>query len=94
LPGGAESLADDPTLPSLGHAGVSAYDHWETELDEFAVVYSYPWPGEDDFHERVFDRFGPPGGLLLMFIGPNELRLCRKTPEFFTPIGLDFLKSL
>ncbi len=93
LPAGADSLAGDPTLPSLGHEGTCAYDHWETDLDDFALVYSYPWPGEDDFHEQVFERFAAPGGLLLMFIGPNELRLCRKASEFFPPIGLDFLKS-
>jgi hypothetical protein len=78
LPRGAEQLAFDPTLPSLGHAGGSAYDVWELELDDFSLVYSYPWPGEDEFHEDVFDRYGAVGGMLLMFIGPNEMRLSRK----------------
>jgi len=79
LPPGAESLAFDPTLPSLGHAGDDVYRLWDLDLDDFAMVYSYPWPGEDEFHEEVFDRYAAPGGLLLMFIGPNELRLWRKT---------------
>ncbi|KAA5543835.1 class I SAM-dependent methyltransferase [Roseiconus nitratireducens] len=78
LPHQAESLAADPTLPSLGHGGPSPYEAWDLDLDDFALVYSYPWPGEDEFHEDVFDAYAAPGALLLMFIGPNEMRLWRK----------------
>ncbi len=80
LPHGAESLADDSTLPSLGHDERSAYDQIGLELDDFALIYAYPWPGEDDFHEAVFDRFAAPGAMLLLFCGPNDLRLWRKQP--------------
>lgn len=79
LPANAESLAFDPTLPSLGHEGDNAYEHWQLGLDDFSLVYSYPWPGEDEFHEDVFDRHAEAGAMLLMFIGPNEMRLWRKT---------------
>ncbi|TWU45403.1 hypothetical protein Q31b_05750 [Novipirellula aureliae] len=78
LPPGSESLADDPTLPSLGHQVASAYDSIGLELDDFAVVYSYPWPGEDDFHERVFANYAAPGAMLMQFCGPNDVRLWRK----------------
>lgn len=78
LPEDADELAEEPTLPSLGHGGRSAYNVWQLGLDDFAIVYSYPWPGEDRFHEDVFDRYAAAGALLLMFIGPNEMRLCRK----------------
>lgn len=78
LPPGAESLADDPTLPSLGHPVPCAYAELGLDLDDFAVVYAYPWPGEDDFHEAVFDRYAAKGALLILFCGPNEIRLWRK----------------
>lgn len=78
LPPGAEGLADDPMLPSLGHPVPSAYKTIGLDLDDFAIVYSYPWPGEDEFHETVFDRHAAAGALLLMFCGPNDLRLMRK----------------
>lgn len=78
LPPGAEELADDPTLPSLGHPLRSAYESLGLELDDFALVYAYPWPGEDAFHMAVFDRFAAVGALLLLFCGPNDLRLWRK----------------
>jgi SAM-dependent methyltransferase len=79
LPRGAESLADDPTVPSLGHDVASGYDIAGLDLDDFALVYAYPWPGEDDFHEAVFARYAAPGALLMLFCGPNDERLWRKT---------------
>ena len=78
LPPGAESMADDPTLPSLGHPVASAYEELGLDLDDFAVVYSYPWPGEDEFHESVFERFAAPGAVLVQFAGPNDMRAWRR----------------
>ncbi len=77
LPPGSEDLADDPTLPSLGHPAESAYRALDWELDEFAVVYSYPWPGEDQFHEQVFDQHAARGAILVQFCGPNDMRAWR-----------------
>ncbi|MEM6468559.1 MAG: class I SAM-dependent methyltransferase [Planctomycetota bacterium] len=78
LPSGSEDLAEDPTLPSLGHGGKAAYESWDLRLDEFAIVYSYPWPGESQFHEDVFERHAEFGAVLLMFVGPNEVEAYRK----------------
>lgn len=79
LPDGSEALADDPTVPSLGHPVEPAYEEIGLQLDDFAIVYSYPWPGEDDFHQRVFERHADWGALLIQFCGPNDMRCYRKT---------------
>ena len=79
LPPGAAQLADDPMLPSLHHDPSDGYKKLGLELDDFALVYAYPWPGEDDFHEFVFDRYAATGDLLMLFCGPNDVRLWRKT---------------
>jgi len=79
LPPGAEDLADDPTLPSVGHTASCGYASLDADLRDFAIVYGYPWPGEDSFHAAVFDRYAARGGMLLMFRGPNDLRLFRRT---------------
>ena len=79
LPPGAAQLADDPMLPSLHHDPSDGYKKLGLELDDFALVYAYPWPGEDDFHEFVFDRYAATGELLMLFCGPNDVRLWRKT---------------
>ena len=78
LPPGADQLSDDPMLPSLSHDVADAYQTIGLDLDDFALVYSYPWPGEDDFHEFVFDRYAASGALLMLFCGPNDVRLWRK----------------
>lgn len=78
LPPGAAQLSDDPMLPSLSHDVADAYQTIGLDLDDFALVYAYPWPGEDDFHEFVFDRYAASGALLMLFCGPNDVRLWRK----------------
>ena len=79
LPPGAAQLSDDPMLPSLSHDVADAYQKIGLDLDDFALIYAYPWPGEDDFHEFVFDRYAASGALLMLFCGPNDIRLWRKT---------------
>jgi hypothetical protein len=75
---GVEGLAADPTLPSLGHPVASAYDEIGLEIDDFSLVFAYPWPGEEDFLADVFLRYGAEGALLLQFCGPYDLRLWRR----------------
>lgn len=79
LPRAAEQLADDPTLPSLGHESPNAYAKLGLEIDDFAIIYAYPWPGEDDFLEAVFTQYAASGAYLLLFCGPNDVRLLRRT---------------
>lgn len=77
LPPSADDLADDPTLPSLGHERSNAYHVLGLEIDDFAIIYAYPWPGEDDFLEAVFAEYAAAGAYLLLFCGPNDVRLIR-----------------
>jgi len=78
LPPGAESLSRNPDFPSLGHRVPCAYHQIGSDLDDFALVFGYPWPGEWTFHEAVFARYGAIGGLLVLFCGPNDVRVWRK----------------
>ena len=68
----------DARYPSLGHAADPAYEALGLDIDDFALVYSYPWPGEHDFHAEVFDRYAAPGAYHLQFRGPNEVCLFQK----------------
>ena len=43
-----------------------------------AVVYVYPWPGEEPFFLRLFDETAPAGAHLLMCLGPEDIRVYRK----------------
>ena len=43
-----------------------------------AVVYVYPWPGEEPFFLQLFTETAGPGAFLLMCLGPEDIRVYRK----------------
>ena len=43
-----------------------------------AVVYVYPWPGEEPFFLQLFAATADPGAFLLMCLGPEDIRTYRK----------------
>jgi hypothetical protein len=55
-----------------------AYDELELEPDDFDLVFSYPWPGEEQVIFDLFTECAAVGALLLTYQGINELRLQRK----------------
>lgn len=77
LPPGADALADDPYAPSLHHGGPTLEDAIGCGIDDYDVVYSYPWPGEEVFHLELFEKHAADGALLLQFRGPADVRLYR-----------------
>jgi hypothetical protein len=79
LPAGARKLAEDTDpLVSLTHSIPPAYEKYDLPLEDFAMVFAYPWPGEEHFLRAVFNRFARAGALLLMFRGPYQIELYRK----------------
>ncbi len=42
------------------------------------AVYVYPWPGEEGFFLQLFASTAPAGALLLMALGPEDIRVCRR----------------
>jgi hypothetical protein len=43
-----------------------------------AAVYVYPWPSEEPYFLRLFDETADAGALLLMCLGPEDIRVYRK----------------
>jgi len=79
LPRGSEKLArPQSNHASLHHHVPNAYDQNDMELDDYALVFAYPWPGEHHFQQEVFRNYARDGALLLMFLGPYEIELFRK----------------
>jgi hypothetical protein len=80
LPPGSEQLAKHQSHhASLFHQVPSAYADHGMSLDDFAMVFAYPWPGEDGFLKDVFERYARDQSILLIFRGPYELELYRKS---------------
>jgi hypothetical protein len=49
-------------------------------LDEFDVIYAYPWPDEEVLVEQLFEGHAKPGALLMTYHGDRGLCLRRKRP--------------
>ncbi|MCU0714293.1 MAG: hypothetical protein MUC43_19735 [Pirellula sp.] len=80
LPPGADRLAKkQANHASLFHHVPSAYEELDLQWDDFALVFVYPWPGEHHFLKEVFRVYARDEALLLLFLGPYEIELYRKT---------------
>jgi hypothetical protein len=55
-----------------------AYEEMGMEIDDFAIIFAYPWPGEEYFFQEVFLQAAREGALCLLFRGPYQLELYRK----------------
>jgi hypothetical protein len=49
------------------------------DLNEFDVIYAYPWPDEEALLEQLFEEHARPGGLLMTYHGDRGLWLRRKS---------------
>ncbi|MCY2929445.1 MAG: hypothetical protein NTV86_08110 [Planctomycetota bacterium] len=65
-------------LAWLAVGGGDPYDEIGLEIDDFDLIFAYPWPGEERVIERLFDRFASDGALLLTYNGVEGVRLFRK----------------
>ncbi len=55
------------------------YDEIGWELDDFDLIFVFPWPGEEEFFEHIFAACAADGALLLSFHGREGMRLLRQT---------------
>ncbi|MEQ1828161.1 MAG: hypothetical protein ABL921_19535 [Pirellula sp.] len=79
LPPGSERLArSQSNHASMFHQVECVYEKHDLALEDYALVFAYPWPGEHHFQQEVFRHFAGDGALLLMFLGPYEIELFRK----------------
>jgi len=79
LPPGSERLARSQSdHASLFHQVENAYEKHDLQLDDYALIFAYPWPGEHHFLQEVFRCYGGEDSLMLMFLGPYEIELFRK----------------
>lgn len=56
----------------------AAYEELELDIDDFDLVFAYPWPGEQDVMFQLFDAYAARGTCLLTNHGMEGLRLHRK----------------
>lgn len=62
----------------LSTSGPDGYEELELEVDDFDVIFAYPWPGEEQVLFDLFAHHAAVGALLLTYHGQEGLRLQRK----------------
>ncbi|MCA9249264.1 MAG: hypothetical protein KDA42_19215, partial [Planctomycetales bacterium] len=84
IPTGGDALVDDAYAESgtecfwliTDHS--SGYDELGLEVDDFDIVFAYPWPNEEHVLESLFERYAADGALLLTYNQYDSVRLQRK----------------
>lgn len=79
IPESAEHLADvQDDLATLGRGVADGYEELGASPEDFGLIYAYPWPGEEEVVERIFDAVAATGALLLTYRSTEDLVLQRK----------------
>lgn len=63
---------------SLDSTAPEAYSDIGLEIEDFDLVFCYPWPHDEPLMARLFDRFAARGALLLTYNETELVRLRRK----------------
>lgn len=66
----------DGRLGTIGE-GPSAYPELGHPLDDFDLVFAYPWGGEELMMQDLMRSYGRPGALLLLHGGSEGMRVIR-----------------
>lgn len=72
----AAGLEDLETRTVLGHP--DAYDKLGLDLDDFDLVFAYPWPTEEELYREIFRRGADYGAILLTWSHQEGMRAHRK----------------
>jgi hypothetical protein len=59
-------------------SAAAAYDDLDLAIDDFAVVFGYPWPDDEDLYRDVFRRHADHGAVLLLWSATEGMRAWRK----------------
>lgn len=71
----ADSAADSSHLVTDAD---DAYDELELDPDDFDLVFTYPWPGEEVLVAILFEKYAADGALLMMYDQYDSVKLQRK----------------
>jgi len=80
IPPGGDRHADNASLEMawLEMGGPDAYDELGLDIDDFDLVFAYPWPGEEQVIYDLFEHYAATGAVLATYHGIEGVRLQRK----------------
>ncbi|MEM7234976.1 MAG: hypothetical protein AAF517_22545, partial [Planctomycetota bacterium] len=59
-------------------SGSGATDEVDVDIDDFDVIFAFPWPCEEDIYAGLFDEYAAVGAHLVTYHGPAEGVLVRR----------------
>ena len=77
-PEAEELLEEQEEVNWLRSDGANAYEELDLEIDDFDVIFAYPWPGEEQIIFDLFARTAAVGALLVTYHGQEGVRVARK----------------
>ena len=83
VPADGEELTDAVPDSQWLEAGRAAYGDMGLDIDDFDVVFAYPWPGEEGVTAALFERYGQEDGLLVTYHGYEGIRVRRRVETAF-----------
>lgn len=81
IPPSAESFGDHTEYEWWSESLPDGYDAIGRDLDEFDVIYAYPWPGEEDLIDALFLEFAAVGSTLVTHHGCSGFRTVEKRAD-------------
>ncbi|MFT7618995.1 MAG: SAM-dependent methyltransferase [Planctomycetota bacterium] len=79
VPMDAQDIIDLTEGPDwLKHGGHDGHDLLGIDTRDIDVVFAYPWPGEADVIEALFERLCPRGAILFTWNGPDGIKVVRR----------------
>ena len=83
IPEGVEDLIEDAFATHDGELALHtdpdrAYDGIGYAINDFDLVFAYPWPNDVELTHQVFDRCATRGALLLAYYDDDTIALYRK----------------
>lgn len=79
VPPGSDRLLDRAELSTRTVLqSDDAYDRLERDVDEFDVVFAYPWPEEEGLYRKLFARHAAEGAVLVVYGQLDGVRAFRK----------------
>ena len=67
-----DSLAETAWIES---GGADAYEDLGLDVDDFGLIFAYPWPGDEQVLEDLFDQYAATDSVLLTFHGIEDLKV-------------------
>jgi len=80
IPTGGDAYADTASseMSWLSMGGHDAYEELGLDVDDFDVIFAFPWPGEEDVIDNLFEHYAAVGAVLITYHGIDGIRVQRK----------------